>query len=850
LCTGGTQSAGGIGGISAYTSNNNGFAGTLSIGGSGGTEIGSSQVGNNTAFTGGVGGGLNGGAGQYTPGVGQENSNFCGSSGAGGSSYVGTLLNGYTTSGNVSGNGEVMISYSSIGVMTLNFLQAYICLGGSATLTAPSQVSYTWSTGSNASSIIVSPTVNTSYSVSGTNSLGCVSLGVITVTVDGNSPSVTINSSSNSVCQGNTVTLSGSGAISYTWSGGVSNGSPFIPSSTSNYTVTGANGCGTATALVTVSVNPNPTLSVNTGSVALCPGNSTTLTATGANSFTWTGGISNGIAFNPPASNIYTVTGNNTFGCIGTSTVAVTVLPSPSVTPVPSSSVICVGQTSTISATGASNYTWMPGASNSSSITVSPTISTVYSVTQSIGNCVDIKTISVGVLPLPTVTAFVSNTAICSGMPVTFTASGANSYSWSNNVQNGVAYFPSITSTYTVTGLGQNGCTAKAVAFVSVTPTPSLTPVASQTSICLGGSAILSAFGASGYTWMPGNFNSATVSVSPSVATTYTLVKQNGSCFDTKTISITVMSTPVIQINGPASICAGQSATMTASGALNYTWSAPAGITSTGQSYILSPTSTAVYTVIGTSSTNSCVSSATVQTVVFIPTVSVSSPSAICAGSTATLTAFGANSYTWNPNFTPIPSQTIQVAPVSNTVYYLAATSTSAGVNCVSNHSVALQVNNLPNLNISATKLVLCANEPLSLFASGASTYTWNGGQTGATLNIMQAQYSQTFVVTGTSTAGCVSSASISVSVSKCLGIAKNSGNEFRIFPNPSDGILHIQSERGGHFSLVNDVGQILRNFDVERGTEYKITGLASGVYFVIGEGMRKPVKVIVFSYP
>jgi len=1004
LATGGSQVAGGIAGNSAFCSCNNGSVGTLWAGGAGGTEVSSNQGANNIGLTGGFGGGLFGGPGQYTPTASSGDvigTIGAGSSGGGGSSYLGSLLSAYTASGNVGGNGEVIVSYT-MNTLPLNLTQAniYICVGSSATLNALSQSSYTWSTGSNASSIIVSPSVTTTYSISATGSQGCPSAGIVTVTVNDSLPSVSIDTSTNSVCQGNPVTLSGNGANSYTWSGGLINGSPFIPTITSTYTVTGYNACGTATALVTVSVNPIPSLSVNPTSTSLCAGIPTTLTASGANSYTWTGGILNGSSFIPTATNVYTVFGSNGFGCIGTATASVTILPSPSLTPVPSPPLLCMGETGTISATGANNYTWMPGGSNASSITVSPTSTSVYSLTQSIGNCVDTKTVSIVVAPFPTVTAFVSDTAICSGMPVTFSATGANSYTWTGNVQNGVPYFPSVTSNYTVTGQNLSGCKSQALVSVSVTPSPSLSPVASQASICTGGSVILSASGASGYTWMPGNSNTTSVSVSPGLTTTYTLVKQNGNCADTQTISIAVLSPPLVQISGPAAICAGQSATMTASGAVSYTWepaglfsstiainppqstsfsvtgsngactssaitnltvnpnptlsisaspliicngqsvalvagggntytwtspasvaglnsasiavwpsintvygltgnnvfqctasisqsiqvvqgpalsafanhkamcpgsvlilsasgaqsytwSAPGGVTSTGQSYNLSPTSTAVYTVFGSSSGNSCAGTATIQAVVFSPNVSVSSPSAICAGSTATLTASGANSYTWNPNSAPFPFQSLLVAPLSNTVYYLSATTSSAGINCVSNHSVALQVNALPNINIIASKeSVICAKEQFSLIASGATTYTWSGGQNSATLNVMQAQFSQNFFVSGTSTAGCVSTASLSVKVSECLGITKNSENEFRIYPNPSNGILNIQSEKDGQFSLINDLGQILGSFDVEGGKEYKINGLASGVYFLIGLDVNKPIRVVVFSNP
>lgn len=1000
LPTGGSQTAGGIAGTSGFAISNDGFPGSLGVGGAGGTEVSTNQGANNIGLTGGSGGGLTGAPGQYTPNatVGEEIGSIgAGSSGAGGSSYLGNLMSAYTTSGNVSGNGEVIISYT-MGTLSLNLTQAYMCVGGSATLNAQGQSSYTWSTGSNAASIVVSPSVTTSYSISATSPQGCPSTGIITVAVNTSTPSVSISSSSTIVCQGDPVTLNGNGANSYIWSGTLINGSPFTPSITSTYTVTGYNGCGTATALVTVSVNPSPTLSVTPSFISLCAGNTATLTATGASSFSWSGGISNGIAFIPPFSGIYTVTGTNTFGCIGTSSAAVIVLPSPSQLPVPSSSLLCAGETATLSATGASNYTWMPGGSTASSITLSPTGTSIYTLTQAIGICVDTKTVSIAVVPVPTVSALVSNTAICSGMPVTFSATGANSYTWSGNVQSGIPYFPSLTSNYTVTGQSLNGCSSDAILSISVTPSPTLLPVASQASICPGGSAILSASGASGYTWTPGNSNTPSLSVSPGLTTTYTLVKQNGNCADTKTISIAVIPPPVIQISGPAFICAGQSATITASGATSYTWlpagltgssivasptqsatfsvtafngactnsvstnltvnpnptisisaapllicsgqsvaliasggtsytwtspasvagltsasiavtpsistvygvignnlfqcstsasqsvqvkpgpalsalanptllcpgsvlflsafgaqsytwSAPGGGTSMGQTYNLLPAATAVYTVTGSSSSYSCKGSATIQAVVFSPGISVSSPSAICAGATATLTASGANSYTWNPNFTPFPFQSLLVTPLSSTVYYLSATSSSSGVNCISNHSVSLQVNALPNMAIlSSKKTVICMNEQFSLFASGASTYTWSGGQNSDTLNVTQAQPSQTFSVSGTSTAGCVSTASLLVTVSECLGIAEHAQDEFRIYPNPSDGLINILSQQRGRLSLINHLGQMVGSFDVEQGEEYKINGLASGVYYLVGPAIKKAIKVVVFS--
>ncbi|MBI5857334.1 MAG: HYR domain-containing protein [Sphingobacteriales bacterium] len=121
--TGGTQVAGGAGGVSTFTSANNGFPGGLGFGGAGGPEVSSSQGGSATAQPGGVGGGLIGGNGLYNTA-----NNWTGQSGAGGSSYIGGVTGGFTSSGVRSGNGAVTISYILPGVPV-------ICTGPSTTFT-------------------------------------------------------------------------------------------------------------------------------------------------------------------------------------------------------------------------------------------------------------------------------------------------------------------------------------------------------------------------------------------------------------------------------------------------------------------------------------------------------------------------------------------------------------------------------------------------------------------------------------------------------------------------------------------------------------------------------------------
>ncbi|NBP30197.1 MAG: hypothetical protein EBV23_11605, partial [Flavobacteriia bacterium] len=143
---------------------------------------------------------------------------------------------------------------------------------------------------------------------------GCVSsLTPVTVTV-GQAPIVSAGNNQN-ICAGTAVTLSGSGAATYSWDNGVNDGVAFTPAATQTYTVIGtnANGCSD-TAQVTVTVNAQPTVSAGQNQ-SVCAGTAVTLNGSGANTYTWNNGVSNGVAFTPAATQTYTVTGTNANGC-------------------------------------------------------------------------------------------------------------------------------------------------------------------------------------------------------------------------------------------------------------------------------------------------------------------------------------------------------------------------------------------------------------------------------------------------------------------------------------------------------------------------------------------------------
>lgn len=157
---------------------------------------------------------------------------------------------------------------------------------------------------------------------------GCTSniTGVFTITV---SPTTTVTASASSlaVCLGNSVTLSGSGATNYIWTGGepyIYDNLPFYPTSTATYTVTDMSGCSN-TSTITITVNPLPIVIANSSAAAVCNGNGVTLTGGGATSYVWDNGVSDGIQIVPVSTTTYNVTGTDGNGCSNTSSLTIMV---------------------------------------------------------------------------------------------------------------------------------------------------------------------------------------------------------------------------------------------------------------------------------------------------------------------------------------------------------------------------------------------------------------------------------------------------------------------------------------------------------------------------------------------
>ena len=138
---------------------------------------------------------------------------------------------------------------------------------------------------------------------------------------------------------------------------------------------------------------------------------------------------------------------------------------------------VCPNASVTISASTTATgytYTWNPGSINGASITVTPSVSTTYTVSGTPTGCavVSTNTVSVNVYALPSVSATTSNTLICAGQNATLTAAGANTYAWlPSGSGSSIVVSPSVTASYTVTGTNTvTGCSNTSIVTQNVSP--------------------------------------------------------------------------------------------------------------------------------------------------------------------------------------------------------------------------------------------------------------------------------------------------------------------------------------------------------------------------------------------
>lgn len=279
------------------------------------------------------------------------------SSGEGSASITVLTPGTYTVTGtDVCGTGEATVEVTAgNGVVVTITGNTALCPGESTTLTANGATNYLWSTGELTPSITVSSTG--SYSVTGSNACGS-STESVTVSLDV-APSVSITGTA-TICAGSPATLTATTIGSLVWSTGATTNSITVTTA-GTYSATATNSCGSTSSSFTVTESPGPTVAI-TGVLSICDGASTTLTASGADTYVWSTGTS-GSTITVSAPGAITVTGTNACGS-DEATVTVGQSPAPTIT-VSGGGTLCPGEQLVLTATSNATVTWNTGASGS-----------------------------------------------------------------------------------------------------------------------------------------------------------------------------------------------------------------------------------------------------------------------------------------------------------------------------------------------------------------------------------------------------------------------------------------------------------------------------------------------------
>ncbi len=401
-----------------------------------------------------------------------------------------------------------------------------------------------WNGSSSSNTISVSPGSNPgTITVTANNPCGVGASQ--TFNIDTYSPEVQASASEISICSGESVTLSATGADSYLWSTGGAGSTTVYPELNTTYTVTGtdANGCQ-GTDQIAIAVAQLPIVAAQASDEEICDDEFITLNATGALSYVWNNGVSTGVPFSPSTTTTYTVTGLGANGCSNTDNITIVVHSLANMQANANTESICEGGELILFGTGALSYNWNQNVENG--VPFFPTTTNTYVVTGTDEfGCTNSDAITIEVTPQPDVQAQASSTTICFGNTVILSGDGADIYNWNNAVQDGVAFSPLITATYTVVGVSNSGCTDTDVITIEVVDNPTVIANASATEVCAGSQILLYGEGAQTYQWSDNAQNN--VAFTPNLTTTYSVTgtDENG-CTDTDEVEVVVNQLPVI----------------------------------------------------------------------------------------------------------------------------------------------------------------------------------------------------------------------------------------------------------------------------------------------------------------
>ncbi len=662
-----------------------------------------------------------------------------------------------------------------------------ICVGSEVVLTANGTGDFLWNNGETTESITVNPTESTTYSVTASNDCDSEATDEIIVNVSGE---LTLNiTEDTSVCTGSNVTLTAETEGELLWSTGETTASITVnPTEETVYAVTATSGDCSISKEVIVSIVQLP--EVNLGDdISICAGNEITLTAEGNGEILWnTGETTKSITINPTETSTYTVTVSTACGgeVISVSD-EITINVTPGIILNAGEDVsICSGEEVTLTVEGNQDFLWNTGETTAS-ISVSPTETTTYSVTSSVGDCTATDNVIVTVDKAPEVNLG-DDVTITIGEEITLTAEGTGDFLWNTGeTTESIIVSPTENVTYSVTASARCGEDVIDEVNVIVKEIDNSDPqvnAGEDVTICENDQVTLTAEGNGSFLWSTGE-TTASIVVSPNETTTYTVTVSKGDKTASDEVTVNVNNLPIVNLGEDKNICYGDDVVLRASGSGSFLWSNG----STSNRIRVKPTETTTYSV---TVSNSCGVSVTDEITINVGAqiiIDAGANKTICTGESVVLTASGNGNFKWSTGET---TASITVSPNTPKTYWV----TSTIGDCSVSDDVYVNVQKAPSVVLGNDKTI-CSGDQITLIAQGTGDFLWNTGETTSSILISP---NKTTVYSVTSSSNCSESATDEIIVNVKNSVLANAGNDVTI--EPGDNIT--LSATGGTVFLWN----------------------------------------------
>lgn len=588
----------------------------------------------------------------------------------------------------------------------------------------------------------------------------------------------------------------GSGNTTYTWTN--QNLTLHTPSvsglATGVHTVSTTDMVTFCTTTQTFIINsvPDLSLTITPSSSTVCAGSAATLIAqnsggTPGYTFSWTAGPSNATHYVTSATAgpvTYTVTSADINNCTATETIQITYIALPVINVI--NTAICPGNVGTLTASGANTYSWNNSPNtNGNTFTASPVVNSNYNVSGTAQGCVGNATGVIQMLAVPNASIF-SNSPICNGSTLTFSANGGITYRWqgplsfTSSAQSPfIAGAPATASgVYNLTVTGVNTCSVALSANLTVHASPPVS--ASGSTVCSTGSVNLysSSLPGASFSWTGPLFTSSLQNpvfgnLSSSKSGAYTVIATSAEgCTNSAIASVSITQLPTATINADGPLCEGKTLHFQANGGVTYAWSGPAGFSSTQQNPFINQITLAASGIYNLQAfTGPCIAYASYPLTVWpLPGVIASNGGNVCETKTVQLiaqTQGSVVSYAWyGPSFaSPLQNPTRYPASMQqNGEYTLTVTDANGCEN-----SATTSVTVLHNPNVAALGATVCLYNTAVFAVNGASAYLWKGPNNfqsvlpNPSINGVDGINVGTYTVNGTAQNGCITTVTVAL---------------------------------------------------------------------------------------